>query len=128
MPSRSLLMKLTASFFVAALLALVVAQPAPVTIPDIAGDATVHQVAATGSFRSILIRAADTNSTATCSSTSLAGCVRFGDINISTTRGMYLKPGESSGWIESSGSARRLLSSWYYLVQTGDKLTIIYEQ
>ena len=110
---------------------IVIAQtpPALVTIPDITGDGTVHAISTgSGTFRSILIRALDTNSTATCNSSSVAGCVRYGDSNISTSRGMYLKPGESSGWIESAGSTRRPLNTWFYLIQSGDKLAIIYEQ
>lgn len=124
-----MLLKVVSSFFLLALVLLVAQGPTPVTIADITGDGAAHQISSgSGTFRSILFRALDTNSTSTCGTSSVAGCVRFGDANISTSRGMYLKPGESSGWLESPGAARRTLNTWYYLVQSGDKLSIIYEQ
>lgn len=116
--------------FAFTLASLVLSAQAPTLVPltDITGDGLAHAIASTGTFRSITIRSLDTNSTATCSAVSVAGCVRIGDASITTSRGLYLKPGESFGMLESAGSSRRRLQDWFYLVQSGDKISIIYEQ
>ncbi len=93
---------------------------APVTVADITGDGVVHQIAAAGSATWLQFQAPPGNSSASCGSSSLAGCVRIGDANISTSRGIFLLPGAYAS------EAAANLNEWYYLVQTGDKLVITY--
>ncbi len=108
------------------------AQVKPTTPADIAGDAAVHSITTdTARARLVTIKALSTNSTATCGTSSIAGCVRFGDANISTSRGGYLLPGESYTFPivgSASGTINWALAGIYYLVQSGDKISIIYVQ
>lgn len=98
-----------------------------VSITDVSGDAAVHQVASSGTARWIQFIAADTNSTTTCTTTSMAGCPRIGDASISTSRGLALLPG--AGMFlpqeENNQSGNYQLTDVYYLVQTGDKIQIL---
>ena len=94
----------------------------PVSLADVAGDGAVHAVAATGTAYSVTITSASSNSTTNCGSTAISGCVRTGDSNISTSRGQYLTPGQSAEW--KPQQQRYNLSSIYYLVQSGDKISI----
>jgi len=101
----------------------------PITAVDISGDGAVHNIAPNGgTARWIQFIALATNSTATCSVSSLAGCPRVGDASISTTRGAALMPGNGFYIPESNSSGRQDLSKWYYLIQSGDKMAILYEQ
>jgi hypothetical protein len=104
------------------------AQLAPTSFPDIAGDGNVHAISslsgAPATARTIQFVAGAGNSTASCSGNTVSGCVRIGDSTISSTRGIYLLPGAVYYMPESSGAQRYSLSSTYYLIQSGDKLTI----
>ena len=100
----------------------------PVTLADIAGDGTAHAIASSGSARSITFVSLSSNSTANCNASATSGCVRVGDSSVSTTRGIPLAPGQGYGLLESSGAARYQLSAWFYVVQTGDKISISYVQ
>ena len=98
----------------------------PVTISDISGDGSVHAIAASGTARTITFFALPGNSTTNCGSSAVTGCIRIGDANISTSRGTIMVPGAGAYLGESPGTQRYTLSSWYYLVQSGDKITIAY--
>lgn len=100
----------------------------PVTIPTISGNGSVTQVAGSGTARWIVFLASNVNATSTCGTSSVAGCVHVGDKTISGTNGYFLLPGQSLYIPESPGAVRQALSSWYYLVQSNDKLTIQYGQ
>lgn len=101
--------------------------PVIVTLADISGDGAVHAISASGTtVRWIQFRSLSTNSTASCSISAITGCVRVGDASISTSRGIFLMPGDGIPILESSGSVRIALNTVYYLVQSGDKISITY--
>jgi hypothetical protein len=87
----------------------------PNTVADITGDGNVHAVAtpATG-CRYIIFAALSTNTNA----------MRLGDSNITTSRGVPVGPGQSFTLLESPSTFRH--GGWYYLVQSGDKISITY--
>src|ERR1700733_10732333 len=96
----------------------------PVTISDIAGDGVVHAISIWPQYpnqdptaRTITFIGNPNNSGTSCSSTSsVAGCIRFGDANISTSRGAYILPGQSGYLPESPNQSRYHLNAWYYLI------------
>lgn len=98
----------------------------PVTLPDISGDGSVHAIATAGTARWITFVSLPTNSTANCSASVVTGCIRVGDSNISNSRGIPIQVGSSFSKLESTSAAREDLTNWYYLVQSGDKLSITY--
>jgi hypothetical protein len=86
---------------------------------DISGDGTAHQVAASGAARWIQFVCPSTNNSA----------VRLGDSTVSTTVGVPCAAGGSFFLppipAEGLGSQHLYdLSKIYYVVQTGDKLSI----
>jgi hypothetical protein len=107
---------------VAMLLGVAMAATVVTTISDIAGDGKAHQVAATGSARWIQFVAPAGNSLT----------VRIGDVNVSSTRGVPLAAGAgifmplvTDGTTSDKSYA---LNSLYYIVQSGDTLSITYGQ
>lgn len=115
------------ALFIALLAALMSGQNMPpVTQADVVGDGVAHAVAGSGTARWISFLAPSSNSTATCGTANVSGCVRIGDASISTSRGTILVPGASAYVAESPGAQRHALSQWFYLVQSGDKLVITY--
>lgn len=107
------------------------AQYGPFTLADISGDGAAHPIASTGAARLIIISALPTNSTTNCGTASVSGCPRVGDSNISTSRGQFLVPGSSMTFPAmppGAGDQTYLLSNVYYLVQSGDKISITYVQ
>lgn len=111
-------------YLVLLLCATVAVAQTPGTIADIAGDGSAHAVAASGNAGTITFCSPPSNATTNCGATAISGCVRIGDSNISTTRGMYLVPG-ACGYLPWS---RYQLNQWYYLAQVGDKVVISYVQ
>lgn len=103
-------------------------QSGPASLPVISGNGTVTRLAQTGTVRWITFISPPTNSSTTCGTSSIAGCPRIGDSSISTSRGYFLTPGTSAYVPESPGASRIALSTWYYLVQSGDTLVIQYGQ
>lgn len=102
-----------------------------VTIADISGDGSAHQIAASGSARYIQIFSLNGNASTNCTGNTVSGCVRAGDSNISTSRGFVLYPGGSqffpqSDQLSQTDSSLYDLSKVYYLAQSGDKITINY--
>lgn len=105
---------------------------APHTIPDISGDGAVHAISATPVFASyVQFLAAPGNLSTNCGSNGVSGCPRYGDSNISTSRGGWVTPGSGQmlppTGVPTTSSAYLLdLSQIYYLVQTNDKVTIVW--
>lgn len=99
----------------------------PTTIADVSGNGTASAIATAGTAHWIMIQAAPTNSTTACSTATYTGCPRVGDSNITTTRGYFLTPGTSIVLpSDRSGDPTIPLNTVYYLVQSGDKITITY--
>lgn len=102
---------------------------ATVTSPTtVSGDGAVHSIAASGFAKVIIISAWPSNSTATCGTSAISGCPWVGDSNVSTSRGQFLVPGASLTLPESHGlnGSQSLypLAGVFYLVQSGDKISI----
>jgi len=117
-------------FFLLAFLVASVSAGTIVSVTDISGDGMVHAIAASGQAHWVQITAADTNTTTNCSTTAMSACPRIGDASITTSRGIALLP--SAGMFFPNLRADSLgyynLADIYYLVQTGDKLQIIWGQ
>lgn len=99
----------------------------PVTIADIAGNSAVTQLKPIGyTARWIVFFAPSGNSNP----------VRVGDSNISSTQGIYLTPGTGylyppippDAFQPTSTNNFYDLSTFYYLVQTGDKVVVTWAQ
>jgi len=95
----------------------------PVTIADISGDGAIHQIAATGGASWIQFVAPVSN----------ANAARVGDANITTSRGVPIAAGGALFFPPLAADTRNdqtdrryALSTVYYLVQSGDKLSITY--
>jgi hypothetical protein len=92
------------------------------TIADISGTGSPTQLATTGVARWIVFQAPSTNSSN----------VRVGDASITTTQGIFLAPGGTMFYppiglvANQTEDTRYNLANVYYLVQSGDKLTINY--
>lgn len=101
---------------------------APTSIADIAGDGTVRAVGTSQPAYWVLFIAASTNSTTSCTTTVITGCPRVGDSSISTSRGAALVPGSGLflPQLDPNPEKDYNLASLYTLVQTGDKLHVIY--
>jgi hypothetical protein len=102
------------------------AQPASLgvhTIADITGDGAVHQLASSGTARYIQFAALSTNT----------GTARVGNSSISNSQGIPIGPGVPDFWPPvtaatgyNQSTQMIALSSVYYLVQSGDKISITY--
>lgn len=95
-----------------------------VTIADISGDGSAHAIATSGSATWIQFVAPSANSAA----------VRIGDANITTSRGISIAagggmflPAVTRGPFDNQNSDTKYsLPATYYLIQSGDKLSITY--
>jgi hypothetical protein len=99
------------------------------TLADIAGTGTATAIAASGSARWVQISTGCASAVTGCFVNTNA--VRWGDSNISATRGGSIAPGGGQflpPLPPSGGQAAALyrynLNSIYYLVQVGDKVSI----
>lgn len=90
----------------------------PTTLADISGDGSVHAFAATGTMRWFTA----------CALAGNTATIRLGDANITTSRGTPLVAGACLGMNESSSTFRHSMAGWFYLIQSGDKLSITYGQ
>lgn len=91
----------------------------PTSMADIAGDGAAHAIAASGSARMIIFACPSTNTSS----------VRIGDSTITTSIGLPCAPGGSVTLPAMTPKASvedttYPLSSWFYLIQSGDKLSI----
>lgn len=87
------------------------------TLPDITGDGSAHQVAATGSGRWVQIIAPAANSAA----------VRIGRSDVSSSKGAPVAPG--AGFLlppSTNINIQYSLNSIYYYAGNGDKLSVIW--
>ena len=109
---------------------------APTTIADVSGNGTASAVGTAPSGATpgqlahwITIQAAPTNSVTACSTATYTGCPRVGDANISTTQGIYLLPSTTLTFpADDNVIPQYQLWTIYYLVQSGDKITITYSK
>lgn len=105
------------------------AQSTPTSIADISGDGSVHAVASSGFARWIQFSTCTSGATGCTANTNV---VRLGDSSISTSRGIPVPPGGTMFFPplpQTPGNEARAqydLSKIYYLVQSGDKLSITY--
>jgi hypothetical protein len=97
----------------------------PVSLPDATGDAASHQVASSGTARTVSI----------CALTANTAAVRIGDSTITASRGLPLTAGLCAYYPETTGAgdgggqirtARWSLAGIYYLAATGDKVSVSY--
>jgi hypothetical protein len=127
-------MKLTTFFkrlFLIGIFAVGVAHAAtPVSLADISGNGTASAVGTQGQTAHwITVYAAPTNATTACSTATYTGCPRVGDSSISTTRGIFLTPGTSYTFpADALTLPQYQLQQVWYLVQTNDKISIVYGQ
>jgi hypothetical protein len=106
----------------------------PVTITDIMGDGMVHPISSLTQYpnqdltaRTMTFISSPNNATTTCATgMGVSGCIRIGDATISTSKGLYIMPGQNAYNPESPNSGRYHLNAWYFLIQSGDVLTISY--
>lgn len=90
------------------------------SIPDISGDSASHQLASSGTARWIQFIAPPGNTSV----------VRIGDSTVSVTAGLRMAPGSGQMLAPvscpqgDSANCTIILSSVYYLVQTGDTLSV----
>ena len=101
------------------------AMVSPVTIADIAGDGAAHQITSAAGTRASWVQfvAPSTNS----------GIVRIGGSAITTTRGIPIAAGGGMFYPplpadarDNSSDRRYDLTTVYYLIAVGDKLSISY--
>jgi len=85
------------------------------TITDISGTGSAVQLASSGACLWLQIYAPSTNTNP----------VRFGDSNISTTRGSMIEKGYGEFTPAFQGSKTYELATSYVLVQSGDKATVL---
>lgn len=111
-----------------ALSVAVFSQVSPVSVPDIAGTGVAASVASVlpaqgipdpGTVRFIQFVAPASNT----------GTVRVGDSKITTTRGIPLAAGagyNTPTWCSGSiNDCKTYTAAWYFLVQSGDKVSIV---
>jgi hypothetical protein len=106
--------------FLAALWLSCFAAVTPTSMADISGDGNAHAIAASGFARMIIFVCKSTNTSA----------VLIGDSTIATGTGLPCAPGGSvtlpampqGAAVQDTGYQ---LSTWFYLIQSGDKLSIL---
>lgn len=92
----------------------------PTSMADIAGDGAVHSIDGAGKVARMIIFVCPATNTST---------VRIGDATISATVGLPCAPGGSLTLpalprASTTEDPNYQLSAWFYLIQTGDKLSI----
>lgn len=99
-------------------------------IADISGDGSAHAISTSGFALSITIVALSNNATTNCSSSAVSGCPRVGDSTVSTSKGTPMQPGSSKFYapIMPFNSSLYALAQIFYVVQSGDKISICYVQ
>ncbi len=85
------------------------------TVPDITGTGTPVALASSGACLWIQIYAPSTN----------VNPVRFGDVNISTSRGSMIEKGYGEFTPSFPGQKTYEMATSYVLVQSGDKATVL---
>lgn len=94
----------------------------------VTGDGSSHAVNATELVRWLTVYALPTNSTATCSTSSIAGCPVIGGTTVAVgTRGIPLLPGSSYTFqVLPAGFGGYSLAEIFYAAAAGDKLVFIW--